>query len=272
MGMPTNTELFRELAETKNEEERRTLINRIVVKNIRFAYWFAKRHSIGVPKDRHDDIQQECLTGLIEAARRFDLKHNTSFISYASWWMRHQLQFVIGPESFGDVTVPRYIRDIVFKSTKEPNYLSHIKEGRHPKFMKGLDLAMQVHLARRTNLDDTKNDLSVHETLSGHVMDPETHAMASEAFKQAEKRLAEIEATLQAMRANRKEILARRHGFLGNKPADQAEVARQLSCSRQNVQQVERKALEELVERTGLSEQEIVHIYEYRHRLAELIN
>jgi RNA polymerase primary sigma factor len=270
--MPTNNELFRELAKTKNEEERRALINRIVVKNVRFAYWFAKRHSTGVPDDRRDDIQQECLIGLIEAARRFDLKYNTSFISYAGWWMRHQLQFVIGPESFGDVTVPRYIRDIVFKSTKEPDYLDHIKEGRHPEFMKGLDFAMQVHLARRTNLDDTKNDRSVHETLSSHVMDPETHAMASEAFREAGKRLEEIEVAIQSMRANRKEILARRHGFLGHQPADQAEVARQLNCSRQNVQQVERKALEELVERTGFSEQDIVHVHEHRHHLAELVN
>ncbi|MBP9828042.1 sigma-70 family RNA polymerase sigma factor [Patescibacteria group bacterium] len=270
--MPTNTELFRALAETKSEEERRALRNRIVVKNVGIAYWFAKRHCTGVPKDRHEDVQQECLTGLIEAAERFDLKHGASFSTYAAWWMRHQLQFVIGPESFGGVTVPRYIRDIVIKTSKEGGYLDHVKRGKHPDFIKGLDIAVQVHQAQRVNLDGMTRDGNVHEMLSGHVMDPETHAMASEALNEAEKRLVEIETTLRLMKVNRKEILARRYGFLGHQPADQAEVARQLNCSRQNVQQVERKALEELVERTGFSEQDIVHIHEHRHHLAELVN
>lgn len=271
--MRTKPELFKLMARSTSEAERQAFRNRIIEENLKLAYWFARRQCAGVPTDKHPDIVQECLMGLIQAAERFDPERETKFSSYATWWMRHNLQFTKGPDAFGDVTVPRYIREIVFKAAKEESYLEHAKCQKNAEIGNGIDFAVQIHKTRKASLDERVNEgAALHEMISSHSMDPETLTLASEALSEVEERIAEIESGLQTMTEKRREILARRYGFLGHLPKDQSEVSRQLDCTRQNVQQLEKKALAELMERSGFSEREITQAYDERQRLTELIN
>lgn len=271
--METNAELFERLAQTKDEKEYRDVRNSIVEKNKSLAYWFAKRECAGVPQDKHDDIVQECFIGLIKATERFDPNRKTKFSAYAIWWMRHNTQFVKGSDTFGIITVPRYIRDIVLKTNVNAAYLNYAKEERTSEIVSGIDFAVQIHNARQVSLDDSPSEgHKGHELIGDAAPCPETLTLAREALNDVKKRICEIENELMAMTEKRRELLARRYGFLGHEPSDQAEVARQLGCSRQNVQQGEKRALEELVERTGLSEREIVESREDLQRLAEFLN
>jgi RNA polymerase sigma factor (sigma-70 family) len=47
--------------------------------------------SESLPEDRFDDLMQEGAIGILEAARRYDLDAETTFMSYAKFWARLQM-------------------------------------------------------------------------------------------------------------------------------------------------------------------------------------
>lgn len=94
---------FRDINKYKvlNDEEERELVkaiqkgkndaaNRLVTCNLRFVVSIARRYrGRGLS---YLELINEGNIGLLKAAKRFDIKKNVKFISYAVWWIRQSIQ------------------------------------------------------------------------------------------------------------------------------------------------------------------------------------
>lgn len=75
--------------ETAHAEDKKRLINKIVVGNLRLVVAEARRHfRPGMPIN---DMIQEGNVGLIRAAEKFDHKRGFMFSTYARWWIKQAL-------------------------------------------------------------------------------------------------------------------------------------------------------------------------------------
>jgi len=63
-----------------------TCINKLIKHNIKYVYTVAKRYRSSIT-DIDDLISVGCI-GIIEAAKRFNGERDSSFINYASWWVK----------------------------------------------------------------------------------------------------------------------------------------------------------------------------------------
>ena len=82
--------------------------DQLIEDNLRFVVWIAREYSnMGVPLE---DLLNEGTVGLIEAARRFDPKHGTRFITYAVWWIRKSIRTALTRHST-NIYVPEYQLD-----------------------------------------------------------------------------------------------------------------------------------------------------------------
>jgi len=80
-----------------SSDEYRLLFNKIIESNLRFVVSVAKQYSsMGVPVE---DLINEGNLGLIEAAKRYTLKNEVRFISYAIWWVRLKVRSAISENS-----------------------------------------------------------------------------------------------------------------------------------------------------------------------------
>ncbi len=72
------------------EEESKASVDQLVRHNLRFAYRAAyRRRDRGVPLE---DLVSAANAGLVEAARRFKPLRGTKFITYAAWWVEHEIR------------------------------------------------------------------------------------------------------------------------------------------------------------------------------------
>jgi RNA polymerase primary sigma factor len=61
-------------------------VRRLVEANMPFVFRVARQYqNVGIPLE---DLRNEGIVGLIEAARRYDPDRGTKFSTYAVWWIR----------------------------------------------------------------------------------------------------------------------------------------------------------------------------------------
>lgn len=82
---PLNKEQEQQLIKD-NRHDRDKLNYLLFMHNIKFVFVMAKKY---MSKTRDfDALVQEGMKGLAEAAKRFDIDHETKFITYAGWWIQ----------------------------------------------------------------------------------------------------------------------------------------------------------------------------------------
>lgn len=69
----------------------RAAVQALVMAHMPLAVRYAKRYGRRLGSGQLDDLVQEGVIGLLEAARRFDRDHDVRFATYAAWWVRHYM-------------------------------------------------------------------------------------------------------------------------------------------------------------------------------------
>ncbi len=116
--MPTRSEslYFRDINRYRvlTDEEERTLVkavqneedgsaDKLITSNLRFVVSVARRYrGRGLS---YLELINEGNIGLLKAAKRFDMKMNVKFISYAVWWIRQSIQKALF-EQAGTIRIP----------------------------------------------------------------------------------------------------------------------------------------------------------------------
>lgn len=101
--------------------------NKMVLHHQPLVAMVLKKYAYFLEKNQYEDMFQEGMVGLLDAARRFDPKKNIRFPTYASWWVRSFVQnYLAGERSvkFGVVKNSAFERNKKAKKVPLVNCLS----------------------------------------------------------------------------------------------------------------------------------------------------
>ena len=195
------------------------------------------------------DLIEEGNTGLIQAAKRFDVSRNVKFITYAVWWIKQAIIHSLAEQS-GTVKLPvkqagkvtrfnKKSQEMCQDMEREPTQSEVAKSlGYNDDEINSIMRAYRTHLSLDTPLKNDEHtpylDLLENENLIPYD-DQIMRESLSEKVDQMLEDLSEREAT----------ILKMRFGFLGEIKTLE-EIGQEIGLSRERVRQIEKRAKERL--------------------------
>ena len=195
------------------------------------------------------DLIEEGNTGLIQAAKRFDVSRNVKFITYAVWWIKQAIIHSLAEQS-GTVKLPvkqagkvtrfnKKSQEMCQDMEREPTQSEVAKSlGYNDDEINSIMRAYRTHLSLDTPLKNDEHtpylDLLENENLIPYD-DQIMRESLSEKVDQMLEDLSEQEAM----------ILKMRFGFSGEVKTLE-EVGQEIGLSRERVRQIEKRAKERL--------------------------
>ena len=227
----TERETFLHYKKTGSIESR----NKLVLSGVRFVIKIAERYARD--SDHHKELIAAGNEGLITAVDRYDLKHKTRFLSYATWWVVLAIRENLHKNS-SVVQVPMWRKKALRKirAARDQVYEQHgrMATQKEIKAKTGLSLQQQEGLAQETfdmvPLDaDTAQELSTEE----NVEDSVSNALSNKLVQYLISQLPVREAF----------VLRAYFGFLSSPPLSLKQVAQILTISSERVRQIKFEAL-----------------------------
>lgn len=220
-------------------------INDLIVGNLRFVVSIARKYqNRGLSLL---DLINEGNLGLYKAAKRFSLKQEVKFTSYAVWWVRQSIQKALF-EQAGTVKIPpnKLVLIRKFKKALEKNNGDYHKTLEMPLF-KPFEHEI-VEIIEKMNpfsldapMSDDRNDDTVH-TLLDIIGDAPKQEDEIER-KELKNVLDEI---LAAMTRREETVLRMYYGIDFDKEFTLEEIGGKLKLTRERVRQIKNKALRKL--------------------------
>lgn len=212
------------------------------------------------------DLCQEGNIGLIQAVDKFNPDKGVKFITYATWWIRHNVKRAIANKG-RPIRTPNYIASI--KGTiyfarevlsddlgREPSP-EEIFEFLGPKKVTfgNLLLVLSNMEERFVSLDaprGSESDLTLEETI-GDSRVGGTEGIAIDSLTEEEKKLALVAIMEEALDVRENQILALKFGLgtLG-KELKNKEIGKLFDLSRQRIEQIVKRGLEKLLKKAGV--------------------
>lgn len=251
-----NRELVRRIQDGDRHAEAELCQN-----NRRLVRWFAERYfGSAAGKVELDDLEQEGIMGLLEAAKKFDFAKGVKFSTYASYWIRQEISRFIKNNVY-TVRIPVHRMDQIARVQKAETEFDEERnqDKRNKKIAEKLgisvadvekDLEISNDYIKMSSLDakiGTDEDTSVMD------MQTDTGEKTVEQViedEDTEKRLAEAIGTL---KPREQEIVKLRFGLKDGREHTFEEIGEKYGLTRERVRQITNRALQKLRETDALS-------------------
>jgi len=226
-------------------------INKLVNANLKFVVKVASRYqNRGLSLS---ELISEGNVGLIKAIEKFEPEKHNKLISYAVWWIRQKILFVLAEKTnvirmpLGKANIANKIkqaRDRIFNKTGKKasvEEISKITDLNRSAINKVKDQAIKT-----ISIDDASYT-SNHEKiiLTDFLEDTEFGDPKSLYFR--EKVHDNIERTIEKLPSREAYIVRKYFGLEGEKSKNFAQIGEELGLSRERVRQIQKKALEKIM-------------------------
>lgn len=197
--------------------------------------------------DNFLDLINEGNKGLIEALKKFDLKRENRFFTYALWWVRSEIRRYLSKNqniiSLPDIFYNDYLnfKKAYFKLSKKLK--RHPSEKELAEALQIPEKKVKVMLAVPDEIisldkgisDDNSSSLTTFLP-DDSVVDPQDILIGSSVRDL-------VREDIEKLTAREAEIIRLRYGFQGDEPQKLREIAKQLKMSPEGVRRIEIKAL-----------------------------
>ena len=252
------------LLESDDPSDREFAFNQFVTSNLRLVTSIARKY-LNRGLDLEDLIQEGTL-GLMKAISKFDYKLGHKFSTYATWWIRQAITRAIADQG-RIIRIPVHMVETINKVMKAEHTLVQ-RLGREPKIKELYDelggeksnfTIKKISEIKKLNIDPISLDKPVGRDEESQFVDfvkdvdsmtPEDHAERVMLNEQINKSFASNLTPLE------EKIIRLRYGLpvkeeatgivTVNKPLGHEEVAKRLGLKKENVRQLEAKAIRRL--------------------------
>lgn len=241
----------RELAKTAQQGDPKAL-EKMIVSNLRLVVKIARRYHS--PAMSLLDIVEEGNIGLMSAVTKFDPDKGYRFSTYASWWIRHEIERAIlnkGRTVRLPIHISREVNKYYRLSIELMKTLQHEPSLGEESELSGLsidEISKLKRLQRRTKSMDAAFSGSPLGLLDA-VKNPQSEDPVAEA--QAHEVTEHVLSWLKFLDHQQREVIERRYGLSSSgqsvdEPQTLNEVAKAIGLTRESVRKIQLRALAKL--------------------------
>lgn len=229
-------------AKEGDKEARKKLIS----SNLRLVVSIARRYNVKGMSLM--DLIQEGNIGLIKATERYDYTLGFRFSTYATWWIRQQINRAISNQS-RMIRLPAYcvetlmtlldIQEKLATELKRDPSIEEIAEAASVEYEKANQILNRSQTILSLDTPIAENGTTLKEMIAEEDLTPEEKLAEDSIYD-------ELQLALAQLPQKERDVIIERFGLITGEPKTLREVSEQFGVSREYIRQIEKRALKHL--------------------------